>query len=187
MAMYNYVSDTIDLARRQADRVVSPDDRQKAYDSVLAFAQQQPLLFSFVVAQLLLSLIPILLFASFVLGTVALAISTAVIFCLFWVGVASILLGSTLFVTFGLAALGWLWLVGAYLAASFVYGLLTGSSDGADQAARFKMEDNWAKVSTKRMATDDAQNSVVKKEPIDDGVKLGGEQLGEMEISASSG
>lgn len=45
MAIYNYVSGTIDLARRQADRVVSPHDRQKAYDSVLGFAQDQPLLF----------------------------------------------------------------------------------------------------------------------------------------------
>lgn len=45
MAIYNYVSGTIDLARRQADRVVSPHDRQKAYNSVLGFAQDQPLLF----------------------------------------------------------------------------------------------------------------------------------------------
>jgi len=45
MAIYSYVSGTIDLARRQADRVVSPHDRQKAYDSVLGFAQEQPLLF----------------------------------------------------------------------------------------------------------------------------------------------
>jgi hypothetical protein len=45
MAIYSYVSGTIDLARRQADRVVSPHDRQKAYDSVLVFAQEQPLLF----------------------------------------------------------------------------------------------------------------------------------------------
>lgn len=45
MAVYDYVSGTIDSARRQADRVVSPHDRQKAYDSVLSFAQEQPLLF----------------------------------------------------------------------------------------------------------------------------------------------
>lgn len=45
MAVYDYVSGTIDTARRQADRVVSPSDRQKAYDSVLGFAQEQPLLF----------------------------------------------------------------------------------------------------------------------------------------------
>lgn len=45
MAVYDYVSGTIDSARRQADRVVSPSDRQKAYDNVLGFAQEQPLLF----------------------------------------------------------------------------------------------------------------------------------------------
>ncbi|KAK2596017.1 hypothetical protein N8I77_013528 [Diaporthe amygdali] len=141
MAVYDYVSGTIDSARRQADRVVSPHDRQKAYDSVLSFAQEQPLLFSFIVAQLLLSLVPILLFASFVLGTVALALFTAVIFSLFWIGVASIILGSTLFVTFGLAALGWLWFVGTYLAANFVYGLVVGNSNNADHAAKLKMKE----------------------------------------------
>ncbi|POS71432.1 hypothetical protein DHEL01_v210180 [Diaporthe helianthi] len=187
MAIYNYVSSTIDLARRQADRVMSPDDRQKAYDSVLGFAQEQPLLFSFIVAQLLLSLIPILLFASFVLGTVALALFTAVIFCLFWIGVASIILGSTLFVTFGLAALGWLWLVGTYLAANFVYGLVSGSSDKADQAARLKMEEKWATINTKRTAPEDAEKSAVKKETIDNAVKLGAGQLEDGEKSASGG
>ena len=45
MADYDYVTGTIDSARRQADRVVSPDDRQKAYDSVNAFAHDRPLLF----------------------------------------------------------------------------------------------------------------------------------------------
>lgn len=160
MAVYDYVSGTIDTARRQADRVVSPSDRQKAYDSVLNFAQEQPLLFSFIVAQLLLSLVPILLFASFVLGTIALALFTAVIFSLFWIGVASIVLGSTLFVTFGLAALGWLWFVGTYLAANFIYGLVAGSSD----TAKLKMEEKWASINKKESATDDGETSVVQND-----------------------
>lgn len=113
------------------------------------------------------------------LGTVALALSTAVIFCLFWIGVASVILGSTLFITFGLAALGWLWLVGTYLAASLVYGLVTGSSDEPDQAARLKMEEKWAKIDKKRTATEAAEKGVVKQEPTDDGVKLGAGQLGQ--------
>lgn len=142
---------------------------------------------SFIVAQLLLSLIPILLFASFVLGTVALALFTAVIFCLFWIGVASIILGSTLFVTFGLAALGWLWLVGTYLAANFVYGLVAGGRDKADQAARLKMDEKWATINNKRTAAEEAEKSAVKKESIDDGAKLGAGQFGEGENRASSG
>ncbi|KKY37116.1 hypothetical protein UCDDA912_g02867 [Diaporthe ampelina] len=185
MAVYDYVSGTIDSARRQADRVVSPRDRQKAYDSVLAFAQEQPLLFSFIVAQLLLSLVPILLFASFVLGAVAVALFTAVIFSLFWIGVASIVLGSTLFVTFGLAALGWLWLVGAYLAANFVYGLVGGSSDNADHAASLKMEEKWASINKKQPATNDGETSLVKHEDDVDRRETG--RHGDEEITASSG
>lgn len=115
---------------------------------------------SFIVAQLLLSLVPILLFASFVLGTIALALFTAVIFSLFWIGVASIVLGSTLFVTFGLAALGWLWFVGTYLAANFVYGLVAGSSD----TARLKMEEKWESITKKEPATNDGETSVVQND-----------------------
>lgn len=123
---------------------------------------------SFIVAQLLLSLVPILLFASFVLGTVALALFTAVIFSLFWIGVASIILGSTLFVTFGLAALGWLWFVGTYLAANFVYGLVVGNSNNADHAVKLNMEEKWARINDKKSAADEDEKNgldVVKREP----------------------
>lgn len=119
------------------------------------------------------------------LGTIALALFTAVIFSLFWIGVASIVLGSTLFVTFGLAALGWLWFVGTYLAANFVYGLVAGSSDKADHAARLKMEEKWANINKKEPATDDSETSLVKHE--NDGVKRETGQLGDDENSASSG
>lgn len=102
------------------------------------------------------------------LGTVALALFSAVIFSLFWIGVASIVLGSTLFVTFGLAALGWMWFVGTYLAANFVYGLVAGSSDKADQqAATLKMEEKWASINKNDLGADDGETSVVKHE--DDG------------------
>lgn len=96
------------------------------------------------------------------LGTIALALFTAVIFSLFWIGVASIVLGSTLFVTFGLAALGWLWFVGTYLAANFVYGLVAGSSDTVDHAARLKMEEKWASINKNEPAADDSETSVVQ-------------------------
>ena len=119
------------------------------------------------------------------LGTIALALFTAVIFCLFWIGVASIVLGSTLFVTSGLAALGWLWLVATYLAANFVYGLVAGSSHKADQTATLRMEEKWASINNKGAA--DGDKSVVRRETTDDGVKLGAGQLGDGENSASSG
>ena len=102
------------------------------------------------------------------LGTVALALFSAVIFSLFWIGVASIVLGSTLFVTFGLAALGWMWFVGTYLAANFVYGLVAGSSDKADQqAATLKMEEKWASIDKKELGAGEGETSAVQHE--DDG------------------
>lgn len=119
------------------------------------------------------------------LGTVALALFTALIFCLFWIGVASIVLGSTLFVTFGLAALGWLWLVCTYLAANFVYGLVAGSGDRSDQAAKKKMEEKWAGINNKGSVTGDGEKSIIKHETTDDGVKLGAGQVGDAENSAS--
>lgn len=45
MAVLEYVTGTLESARRQADRVVTPDTRQRAYETVHAFAQQRPLLF----------------------------------------------------------------------------------------------------------------------------------------------
>lgn len=45
MAVLDYVNDTVESARRQADRVLTPDSRQKAYDAVYAFAQERPILF----------------------------------------------------------------------------------------------------------------------------------------------
>lgn len=98
------------------------------------------------------------------LGAVAVALFTAVIFSLFWIGVASIVLGSTLFVTFGLAALGWLWFVGTYLAANFVYGLVAGTSDTVDHAARLKMEEKWASINNKGPTTNEGETSLVKRE-----------------------
>lgn len=98
------------------------------------------------------------------LGTVALALFTAVIFSLFWIGVASIVLGSTLFVTFGLAALGWLWFVGTYFAANFVYGLVAGSSDKADHAAALKMEEKWASINKKEPPANDGEKNGVERD-----------------------
>ncbi|KUI62798.1 hypothetical protein VP1G_09931 [Cytospora mali] len=163
MAVYDYVTGTIDSARRQANRIVSPDDRQKAYDNVNAFANDRPLLFSFIVAQLLFALVPILLFASFLLGTLTLAVFTAITFTLFWVGVASLVLGSTLFITCILATLAWMWLVGAYVTGSFIYGLVAGNGEVAGQNAKVKMEEKWTNIH-KVPATDANDNFGVKQE-----------------------
>lgn len=113
-----------------------------------------PILQSFLVAQALFSLLPVLLFASFVLGTVSLAIISALLFTLFWTGVAAFVLGSTLFITSGLAVLAWAWVVGAYLAGTFVYGVVFAGSQDTTQA----------KADEQRMLNEKWKN-IVKKEP----------------------
>lgn len=164
MAVYDYVTGTVDLARRQANRIVSPEDRQKAYDTVNAFANDRPLLFSFIVAQLLFSLVPVLLFASFVLGTLTLALFTAVASSLFWIGVFSLVLGSTLFITFALATLAWIWLVSVYVTGNFVYGLIAGNGEISGQDIKAKMEEKWASINKASLTNDGNGTNGVKQE-----------------------
>lgn len=157
MAVSDYVSSTLASARRQADRVVSPDARSKAYDDVNAFAVEHPLIAvsspqnqlyptprvlrltinvclpqSFLAAQLAFSLVPLLLFSTFALGTLTFALFTAALFSLFWIGVAMLVLGSTLCVTFGIGVFVWAWAVGSYVAGRWAYSLvLAGPTNNA--------------------------------------------------------
>lgn len=155
MAVLDYVNGTLESARRQADRVVTPDSRQQAYDAIWSFAQEHPVLFvspfgphhpspwvlsplilfpptptqSFLVVQGLFSSLPLLLFGTFALGTIAVAALSALLFSLFWIGVAALVLGGTLFATSAFALLAWAWVVGAYLAARLVQRLVFPSAD----------------------------------------------------------
>lgn len=104
---------------------------------------------SFLIAQSIFSLMPILLFASFAFGTVALAAISALLFSLFWIGVAALVLGGTLFITSSLALLAWVWVVGAYLAASFVYGLVFADGQAAESKAEEQqrlLSEKWTKI-----------------------------------------
>ncbi|KAH6889769.1 hypothetical protein B0T10DRAFT_561352 [Thelonectria olida] len=112
--MYSY-------AQRSIDRVVSPSSRRQAYDVTSDFASERPILFSFLVGQLLFSFIPILLFATFSLSTVAFALGTALVFALFWIGVAFMVLVPTLLVTSSIAVLVWGWAVGSFIIARWLY------------------------------------------------------------------
>ncbi|KAI1736661.1 hypothetical protein F4680DRAFT_253302 [Xylaria scruposa] len=135
--------DMLAYAQRQIDRVVSPSTRQKAIESTTAFASKRPLLSLFIAAQLFTALLPILLFATFVLSTTAIAFACAVSFALFWTGVALLVLVPTLFLTFGLSVLVWLWAVGAYIVFRAVYARLparvrgTTTPDAADRRVIF--------------------------------------------------
>ncbi|KAI0828758.1 hypothetical protein F5Y06DRAFT_283035 [Hypoxylon sp. FL0890] len=123
-------NDLITYGQRQVDRVVSPPTRQKAYDRVYGMASEKPILFSFIVFQLTLSLAPILLFAGFASTTVAVSLISAVLFSLFWIGIATLFLVPTLFITFSIALLLWLWAAATFFAARWAYERLPFSIDG---------------------------------------------------------
>ena len=65
-----------------------------------------------------------MLFVSFVGSITLFALVTAVLFTLFWTGVALLFLVPTLFLTFSVAVLVWLWIVSAFVVARWIYNLV---------------------------------------------------------------
>ncbi|TDZ54089.1 hypothetical protein CTRI78_v006517 [Colletotrichum trifolii] len=117
--------------QRQVNRVVSFDTRQKAYDNIYQFAQERPLFFAFLLAQVVFSSLPILVFSTFAISTVLFALGAAVIFALFWVGVALFILVPTLFFTCSIAILVWVWAAGSFLLAQWLYNMSPISAKGS--------------------------------------------------------
>ncbi|KAI1064736.1 hypothetical protein LB507_001396 [Fusarium sp. FIESC RH6] len=113
----------INYARNSVDRVVPPSSRQKAYDNTMSFASSRPILFSFIVSQLLLSFLPLLIFVIFSLSTILFALGSAIIFALFWIGVALLVLVPSLLVTSSIAVFVWGWAVGSFVVARWLYNL----------------------------------------------------------------
>ncbi|KAI1420906.1 hypothetical protein F5Y12DRAFT_770775 [Xylaria sp. FL1777] len=119
--------DMLAYSQRQFDRVVAPSTRQKAIDSITAFATRRPLLSVFIAIQILSALIPTLLFTTFVLSALVFALLSAIAFTLFWALVALLFLLPTLFLTCGFAVLVWLWAIGSYVVARTIYTRLPAS------------------------------------------------------------
>lgn len=97
--------------QRQVDRVVSPETREQAYERTQTFAKERPLLFTFLVAQALASVIPLGLFAAFTSSVMVLSLGAAVMFSLFWLGMAMLVLVPTLFVTVTIGSIMFFWLI----------------------------------------------------------------------------
>ncbi|KAG4424917.1 hypothetical protein IFR04_001888 [Cadophora malorum] len=115
--------------------IVTPSAREKYYNSISTFAQEQPLLFTFLLSQLILSFTPIALFLSFSLGVLFLSLITALLFSLFWIGVALLVLVPTLFITVSLAIVVWVWAVSSFLVARWVYNVVPVSVKGMTEVA----------------------------------------------------
>jgi hypothetical protein len=94
---------------------------------LMFFSQLQ----SFILAQLTLSFLPLLLFASFVLSVLAFAAGCAIVFTLFWAGVALLFLIPTVLATGGLAILFWAWAVSSFLVAKWTWTMVPENWKGA--------------------------------------------------------
>jgi hypothetical protein len=93
---------------------------------LLTFSLRQ----SFLYIQLALSSLPLLIFAGFSISTILLALGTALSFILFWVGTALLILLPTLFVTISTGLGIWVWGVGSFLLARWLYNLIPVSVRG---------------------------------------------------------
>ncbi|KAI0392818.1 hypothetical protein F5Y17DRAFT_337401 [Xylariaceae sp. FL0594] len=112
------VQEVLAFTRRQLDRIVSPETRQRAIESTTTFASERPFLALFLAIQLLLSLTPLLLFLNFLLVATVLTLS----FLSFVVGLALFFfLVPTLFLVCGAGVLVWVWAAGSYVAGRAVY------------------------------------------------------------------
>lgn len=118
------------FGQRQVDRVISPQSREGLYDAINQFATQRPILFAFIVSQLIFSALPLALFISFSISTAAFAIVSATLFCVFWIGVGLLVLCPILFVTSGIAVLVWVWAVVTFIVGRKVYQMLPVSLQG---------------------------------------------------------
>ncbi|KAL2018012.1 hypothetical protein VTK56DRAFT_1328 [Thermocarpiscus australiensis] len=133
MAITEAAVGLLDFTQRQVDRVVPPESRQKAYSQTSAFAAARPLLFTFLLAQLTFSLIPILLFLSFALSALLVAAGAALLFTLFWTALALAVLVPTLCITAGIALCVWAWAVACFLACRWVVGVIQGMAPSGNE------------------------------------------------------
>jgi signal transduction histidine kinase len=85
---------------------------------------------AFIASQLLFSSLPLVLFVSFALSTTIFAFISAVVFSLFWIGLGMLVLVPTLFVTFSVAVLVWLWAVATFVTGRWIYGMIPVSVRG---------------------------------------------------------
>jgi hypothetical protein len=90
---------------------------------------------SFLLIQLLLSFTPLLLFGSFAVATILFSFISALLFSLFWIGAALLVLVPILFVTVSLGIGLWVWAVGSFLLARWVYGMVPLSVKGGMEVA----------------------------------------------------
>lgn len=94
-----------------------PSHLTKASPKTIKLTTQQ----SFIVSQLLLCLLPLLIFLTFSVSTIVFVLGVAAVFALFWIGVALLILVPALIFTSSIAVLVWGWAVGSFVIARWLY------------------------------------------------------------------
>ncbi|KAK3906392.1 hypothetical protein C8A05DRAFT_29752 [Staphylotrichum tortipilum] len=88
MPFLSTVANLADRALRQVNRLVPLEHRRIAYARTKAFAAARPLLFSFIVTQLIFTAMPLAFFISFIVMVLVSATIFSILLSLFWTGLA---------------------------------------------------------------------------------------------------
>ncbi|KAI9677395.1 MAG: hypothetical protein M1817_006348 [Caeruleum heppii] len=136
-------------AQNFIDSYAPPEKRQEVSKNAYSFANEQPLVAAFILTQVTLSTLPLLLFTTFTVGTLVLSTIAALAFSLFWIGVAILVLVPTLFITFSIGILVWLWLVGTWITLRYAYKTLNSAMGGVPEIkAEVRTANGLTSVST---------------------------------------
>jgi hypothetical protein len=115
-------ADLVDFAQRQVDRIAPKESRQKAYSRTKDFATARPLLFSFLVAQAVFSIMPVLFFLTFAFSVLFFAATASLLFSLFWTGIAVFVLVPILVMASSVALFTWAFGLATFSASRSAYG-----------------------------------------------------------------
>ncbi|KAG6010326.1 hypothetical protein E4U21_006890 [Claviceps maximensis] len=114
-------SGAVSYAQRFVDWLMPPSSRRRAYENISGLASRRPVLFSFLLSQVILSFLPVFLFLSFSTSCIAVGLGGAIMFSLFWIGIGLLALVPTLLVTSSLATMAWAWCMGTFVIARWIY------------------------------------------------------------------
>lgn len=116
------------------DAIWSPESRRSFRRGLDGLVREQPLLASIAGTQLVVNSLPVGAFLAFSSGVVAFSATMAVLFSMFWIGCALFVLLPVLFITSSIGVMFWLWTVGSFVMARWLYRIVPVSVTGRCEA-----------------------------------------------------
>ncbi|KAH6641336.1 hypothetical protein F5144DRAFT_485341 [Chaetomium tenue] len=117
-------NDVLEFAHRQVDRLAPPNVRRDVWIRTKTFYAEQPLRFTFYLAQAFFASMPVVCFLTFGLFVLFALVAGFLFFTLFWVGLAFCVLVPVLVVTFCMASCTWGFGIAAFCLGRLAYGAL---------------------------------------------------------------